>query len=473
MLIISLLVIFLVPGCEGRYNILDPSPNTDVHRDLEEIQQEGILKAILVYSSTSYFIYRGRAMGYEYELLNQFARSQNLRLEIVVAHNIDELLEMLNRGDGDLIAYGMTITQDREKKVDFTHHLYLTNQVLVQRKPEKWMQMKQADLERKLVTSPLQLLNDTVTVRRNSSYYERLINLQSEIGGKIHIDTTPGNWSTERIIELVSEGSLKYTLADKNIAELLSTFHKNLDVSTPMSLSQRVAWAVRENSPELHSVLNDWIDEMRDKSEHQALYRKYFNNPQAFKGRARSPYFSLNEGKISVYDDLIKKHATTAGWDWRLISSIICEESGFNPADTSWAGAQGLMQLMPATAAELGIEDPSDPESSIRGGTRYLKTLWGLWDEIPDSLNRYQFALASYNAGYAHILDAQRLAEKYGADRLTWVGNVETYLLNLTYPEYYNDEVVRYGVVRGNIPVNYVRNIMSRYAQYKNLIPLN
>lgn len=192
MLIISLLVIFLVPGCEGRYNILDPSPNTDVHRDLEEIQQEGILKAILVYSSTSYFIYRGRAMGYEYELLNQFARSQNLRLEIVVAHNIDELLEMLNRGDGDLIAYGMTITQDREKKVDFTHHLYLTNQVLVQRKPEKWMQMKQADLERKLVTSPLQLLNDTVTVRRNSSYYERLINLQSEIGGKIHIDTTPG-----------------------------------------------------------------------------------------------------------------------------------------------------------------------------------------------------------------------------------------------------------------------------------------
>jgi membrane-bound lytic murein transglycosylase F len=251
LLIISLLVIFLVPGCEGRYNILDPSPKPDVHRDLEEIKQEGILKAILVYSSTSYFIYRGRAMGYEYELLNQFARSQNLRLEIVVAHNIDELLEMLNRGDGDLIAYGMTITQDREKKVDFTHHLYLTNQVLVQRKPEKWMQMKQADLERKLVTSPLQLLNDTVTVRRNSSYYERLINLQSEIGGKIHIDTTPGNWSTERIIELVSEGSLKYTLADKNIAELLSTFHKNLDVSTPMSLSQRVAWAVRENSPEL------------------------------------------------------------------------------------------------------------------------------------------------------------------------------------------------------------------------------
>jgi len=468
---VMLVTASLLSSCDGAARIFNASPNTEVDWDLDEIKEKGTLKAIMVYSSTSYFIYRGRTMGYEYELIRHFAESQGLKLEVVVAQDIDELITMLNRGDGDVVAYGMTITQDREELVDFTQHLYLTNQVLVQRKPENWRRMKQADLQKALITDPAQLIGDTVAVRRNTSYYERLINLQQEIGGQIHIETIEGKTSTDLIIERVADGSLKYTVADANIAKVNAGFHQNLDIGTPLSLSQRVGWAVRENSSELKDALNDWIEEIRDKPEHKALYKKYFDHKQSYLARAKSPYLSLNEGKISIYDDLVKKYSAQNRWDWRLVSALIYEESGFNPVDTSWAGAQGLMQLMPATSADLGVEDPTDPESSIRGGTRYLRTLWDLWKDIPDSLNRYQFALASYNCGYAHILDAQRLAAKNGADPLTWVGNVETYLLNLSYSEYYNDEVVRYGFVRGNIPVNYVRNIMSRYAQYRNLLP--
>lgn len=470
-ILLSLTLCALFSACEGRFTPFDPSPHTDIDRDLPEIETEGVLRALLVYSSTSYFLYRGRAMGYEYELLQRFARERELALEIVVVQDSDELISRLNAGEGDVIAYGMTITPEREEWVSFTHHLYLTHQVLVQRKPQNWRRMRRSEWTAELIQSPEQLADDTVTVRRKSAYYQRLVQIQQRLSPTLVIDTVSGETSTEHLIDQVEDGVIRYTIADENIAKLYTDGKPNLDIATPLSVTQRVAWAVRENSPELVKALNEWIDEHRDSPEHRALYRKYFEQPDAFRSRARSPYFSLNEGRISAYDELIKRYAEPAGWDWRLVSSIVCEESGFSPTDSSWAGARGLMQLMPATAAELGVENPDDPESSIRGGTRYLKTLWGMWAEIPDSLNRYQFALASYNAGHAHVLDAQRLAEKYGADPLQWVGNVETYMAQLGYPEYYNDEVVRYGYIKGNICVRYVRNIMSRYAQYRNLIP--
>lgn len=442
-----------------------------VERDLDAIKESGVLRAITVYSETSYFLYRGQPMGFEYELLTRLAEHLDVRLEIIPAHNLNELINMLNRGEGDLIAHGLTITQPRKQYIDFSSYLYLTKQVLVQRKPENWRQQKIHEIEKQLIADPIELIEDTVSVRLSSSYFDRLQNLEQEIGGNIHIDTVSGDLSTGRIIKKVVQGDLEYTVADDNIAEINSAYYPILDVSTPISFSQRSAWAVRKNSPELLQALNQWIEDMREKTEYYVIYNKYFKNKRAFRARIESEFYSEAGGKISQYDTIVQRFSDSLDWDWRFLSALIYQESQFNPSATSWARAKGLMQLMPATAQELGVTNRSNPAENLEAGTTYLQELYQKWKSIPDSIQRVKFTLASYNCGYQHVVDAQDLAEKYDKDPGTWDDNVEVFVKRLSYPKYYNDPVVDYGYVRGVEPVTYVDQIFKRFEHYQKLIP--
>ncbi|MGM0376569.1 MAG: transglycosylase SLT domain-containing protein [Bacteroidota bacterium] len=472
---VTILLLFFL-SCSQEDADVNVTDNVEVEepqvtRDLGDIQEEGVLKAIMVYSGTSYFIYRGETLGYEYELLQRLTDYLDVELEIVLAHDINEVINMLNRGEGDIVAHALTVTQRRQQFVRFMDYLYLTRQVLVQRKPDNWRQMKMHEIEKEIITDPIELIGETVSVRRNSAYYSRLVNLQQEIGGEINIDTLPGNYSTQKAIKQVVDKEIDYTVSDNNVAELNSSYYPILHVETPVSFSQRVAWAVRKNSPELHQAMNEWVNKMRDNVDYYVIYNKYFKNTRSFRQRITSDFFSENAGGISPYDSIVKKHARRIGWDWRLLSSVIYQESGFSPVKESWAGARGLMQLMPATARELGVTDVTNPSQNIRGGASYLNQMWNRWESIPDSVQRLKFTLASYNVGYSHVVDAQRLAEKYDANPKIWDDNVETYVLNLMYPEYYNDEVVRYGYAMGQEPVNYVRQILRRYEHYEKLLP--
>ncbi len=449
----------------------DPGPAAGPSRDLPEIQKDGVLKAITIYSSTSYFIYRGKPVGFDYELLTQFACSMNLNLEIVVARDIDDLINMLLRGEGDMIAYGLTITKSRKELINFTKYMSKTHQVLVQKKPDNWRKMKLHEIKRMLKSDALDLIGDTVWVRKNSSYYERLINLMKEIGDTIYIKTLPGDMDTEEIIEKVSEGKIRYTIADYNIASILSSYYQDIDISVPVSLSQRLAWAVRKDSPKLLSALNNWILKMRRTDEYHYIYNKYFKNNRNFKDLKKSEYFSKETGKISPYDKIIKKYSAQVGWDWRLVSSIVYQESRFDINSKSWTGARGLMQLMPSTAKAMGIKNPKDPEQNIRGGIKYLKHIYDRWTDIPDTIQRIKFTLASYNCGINHVIDAQKLTEKYKGNPLMWDNNVENYLRLLSKPKYYNDPVVKFGYVRDREPYRYVKEIFERYKLYQDVIP--
>jgi membrane-bound lytic murein transglycosylase F len=410
-------------------------------------------------------------MGFEYEMLKRLAKYLDVELEIIVAEDHNELVDMLNRGEGDLIAYAMTITQQRQAYIDFTDYLYLTQQVLVQRKPDNWQKMSQPRVRKATVNSTIDLIGDTVAVRQNTAYFERLQNLEDEVGGDIYIDTVEGNVPEERIIRQVAQKQRKYTVADENIAELNASYYPNLDVETPISFSQRIAWGVRKNSPELRQAINKWLKRMKRNVTYYVLYNKYFEAKHQFRARIKSDFYSLNSGKISQYDPKIKQYAQTIGWDWRFLSSLIYQESRFRPTARSWAGARGLMQLMPATARELGVRNSRDPDQNLRGGTKYLKQLFGMWEEIPDSITRLKFTIASYNCGFYHVKDAQRLTKKFGGDPLKWEDNVAKNLLRLSYRKYYNDPVVKYGYCRGIEPTTYVRQIFQRYKHYKELIP--
>lgn len=446
------------------------SAGSITNRDLKEIKESGVLYAVTMYSSTSYFLYRGQAMGFEYELLERVADYLDVKLEIVIAKDMYEMVERLYEGKADIIAHGLAVTKLRKQYVSFPDPLFLSHQVLVQRKPENWRQMKLHEIQEELISDNIELIGKTVSIRVNSSYFHRLNNLMDEIGDEILIDTMPDDLETEKLIKMVVDGEIKYTIADNNIASINASYYPELDIKVPLSFSQRISWALRKSSPELLSIINQWLRNIKRTADFNVIYEKYFEDERDFRIRKKDEYFSFTSGKISKYDDLIKKHSTMLEWDWRLVSSLIYQESQFDPQAQSWAGAKGLMQMMPATAKELGVKDRANPEDNIKGGTKYLRQLWDRWDDIPDSLQRKKFVMASYNCGYHHVRDAANLAEKYQYDKLKWDENVDLYILKLSDPKFFNDPLVHYGYARGIEPFTYVSEIFDRYDQYRQFV---
>jgi membrane-bound lytic murein transglycosylase F len=389
---------------------------------------------------------------------------------MTIANNIDSLFIKLHKGEADVIAHGLTMTSKRKLFVKFSDYLYLTHQVLVQKKPNNWRTMKWSKLQSALVHDVIELIGDTVSVRKNSSYYHRLKNLSEEIGGKIIIETLQGSLSTDEIIKMVVDGKIKYTIADNNIASIHASYYPVLDIDVPISFSQRIAWATRLNSPELHDAINKWLAEFKKETDYYVIYNKYFKNERDFRKRIKSDFFSLTSNKISKYDGLIKKSAKNIEWDWRLLASLVYQESRFKPHAKSWAGAKGLMQIVPSTARELGIKDRTNPEDNLRGGTKYLKQIWDKFEMVEDSLQRIKLTMASYNCGYYHVRDAQNLAIRRGLDGNIWDENVEKMILELSFPKNYNQPYIKYGYVNGVEPCTYVDQIFKRYNHYKQFI---
>jgi membrane-bound lytic murein transglycosylase F len=435
---------------------------------MEMIRAYGALKVVTEYNSISYFLYRGQPMGFQYEMLQGLANYMDLALEVSVSNDLEKNFNDLQEGVVDLIAMNLTITADRKSEVAFTEPLLQTRQVLVQRKPLHWEEMDSRQEESMLLRNQLDLSGKVVYVQAGSVYETRLHSLSDEIGGGIDIRSV--NLDSEQLIQRVALGEIDYSVCDENVGLVNATYYPQLDVGTPISFPQHVAWAVRPGSDSLKKVINQWITGYRSSSQYAILYNKYFKNRHTYRS-IHSEYYTLGSGKISQYDEAIKKESERIGWDWRLLASVIYQESRFNPEAVSWAGAFGLMQLMPVTAKSYGITQDSTPEDQIRAGASFIQWLDDRFrEQIPDPNERIKFVLASYNIGLGHIQDARRLAEQYGDDPNVWYGSVEKWLLKKAEPEYYTDQVVRHGFVRGLETYNFVRDIMTRYEDYKNIV---
>lgn len=433
------------------------------HNDFQRIKDAGVLRAVVDYNSTNYFVYRGKPMGFQYELLQELAKDLDVDLEISVSNNLRETFDGVKNNRFDLIAKSLTITKRRNKEIDFTTPIEQTSQVLVQRNKSEEIS------DSIFVNSTLELAKKKVHVQKHSSYYRRLINLSEEIGSPIEV-IEDSIYGVEELVSRVASGEIDYTVCDENVAILNKTYYTNLDVSIKVSFPQNIAWAVRKGSPEWKSYMDEWITNFRKTKKYNILYHKYFESPR-IADRMESDFHSINGGSISAYDKVVKKLAAEYNWDWRLISSIMYQESRFNPEAGSWAGAYGLMQIMPNTAEGLGIENYRDPAQNIKGGILLMNWINDQFVEsIPDSTQRIKFVLASYNIGLGHVMDAQRLAEKYGKDKWVWKDNVDFFLRNKSVGKYYNDPVVKFGYCRGEEAYSYVKRVLSNYNHYLNVI---
>lgn len=437
--------------------------------DLKRILESGKLRVVVDYNSTSYFVYKGRPMGFQYDLLQELAKDMNVQLEIVVSNNLNATFRGLRRKKFDLIAKNLTVTKTRSESADFTMPLMQTRQVLVQRKPDNYKQMSAVSIENYLIRNQLDLAGKTVLVQENTSYYRRMLSLSEEIGEEINI-VQDSIYGVEQLVAMVAKGEIDYTVCDENVAIVNQTYYRNLDVKTPVSFPQNIAWAVRKGSPGWLEYLNSWISNFSTTSTFRVIYRKYFENSRSNQ-MVNNDFHSL-KGRFSEFDELIKEENIGSGFDWRLIAAVIYQESQFDPQAQSWAGAYGLMQLMPETADMYGINDIEDPRLNIRAGIKNLTWLNEQFiAEIPDSTERIKFILASYNVGLGHVLDAQRLAQKYDKNPKIWEGNVDYFLLNKSASRFYKDPIVKWGYCRGDEPYNYVNSVISIYMHYKNAIP--
>lgn len=438
---------------------------------IEKIKKKGKLVAVMDYNSTNYFIYRGEPMGYQYELLKLLAEELDVKLEVKVENDIDKNFEMLKRGDCDIIGINLTITKERSKTIDFTYPHSQTHQVLVQRKPENWRSLTKDQLEANLLRNQLDLADKVIYVQKGTSYEQRMKNLSDEIGGSIKLIEKSDN-EVEELIELVARGEIDYTVADENIALVNQIYYPNLDVKTAVSFPQNMAWGLKKGDDLLKLEIDTWLKEFKKSTKYALIYAKYFKNPRSVR-IVESDYYAKNSGKVSGYDDYIKKYSKNIDWDWRLLASLIYQESRFKPNVKSWAGAYGLMQLMPTTAKRFGVNKSSSPESNIKAGVDFIKWLDKRFEKrgITDEEEKIKFIIASYNVGLGHILDARRLAEKDGKNPDIWENNVDEYILKKSKPQYYKDPVVKYGYCRGSETYNYVIEIMDRFEHYKNAIP--
>lgn len=444
-------------GCSGRSSNSDSSDADTASHPLPDT-----LRVATLYSPTSFFIYREQKMGYDYDLVTSLCNDKGMVLQLEVAPSLASAVEMLDSGLVDLIAYEVPVTAQYKQHVMPCGVESITHQVLVQPKAGKGME---------LITDVTQLVGKDVYVEKGSKYHQRMTHLNDELGGGINIHSIDRDTLiTEDLISMVNDGTIPLTVVDSDIARINKTYYNDLDVSLDVSFEQRAAWGVSPSKPWLADSISQWTRQSSPRAAQAALLKRYFEMSK----RTPTLYtFNFSKGRISPFDHLFKQYAKDIGWDWRLLAAQGYAESRFDSTQVSWAGARGVMQIMPATARAYGLtaDNMAVNDRSIATATRIIAALdRTLRSRVKDPDERRKFIIAAYNSGLAHILDAIALAEKYGYDPQRWDGHVAQALLLKSKPEYYNDPVCKYGYFSGRQTTGYVREVYEFYQRAKSKI---
>lgn len=426
----------------------------------EHLMERGTLVAVTNCGEINYNEFGRKPSGFEYDLLSDFCSSCGLELEMRVEDNLDTCFMLLDSSEVDVVAAGIGLTKDMKRRYLMSNPILAQRCVLVQRLPKGWNAMStDNEVESQLLRSPLDLAGKTIHVAKGSYAVKVLEYLSDCIGDTIMIvqcDTLNGI----ELVDAVMDGRADYTVVEEYVAKMASVGQKGLDAKLAVSVEQPIGWAVlnQNSDSSLVNAINNWIDGVEQRHLRRLL-AKYVNN-------GRQHRIKPQAGQLSEFDPLIKKTAKKIGWDWRLLASLICQESHFKLDLESEKGAFGLMQLMPVVMEKYGIDYESSPEEQIEAGGKLLAYLGDCFEnKVADSTERIKFVLASYNAGLGHVYDAQRLAAKYGADPEVWDNSVDYYILNKS--KYYNDTCCRAGYLRGGETYRFVEEVLDRFYQYQ------
>ncbi len=441
----------MLPSAEARQN-----EDINLGRwlgDLDGMLERRVVRVLVPYSRTGYFIDGGTQRGMNYEIMAGFEEQLNeryaeglIRINLVfVPTTRDRLIPALEEGLGDIVAANLTVTEERSERIQFTTPLGRNVRELLVRHVEAPAPDSLADLA-----------GQAVFVSANSSYAEHLrnVNRQLETDGlePIRVREAPSYFQTEDALEMVNAGLVDYTIADGYLANFWQQVLPDLVVHQDIAVSEgnNIAYAIRKDSPELAAELNDYLATVRKGTlMGNILFKRYLESTEfvssATDDAARARFMATSQ--------LFQQHAEDNDLNWLMLAAQSYQESRLDHSVVSPVGAIGIMQLLPSTGQDMGVEDVRVLEANIEAGARYVRYLMDEFFDDPeiDPENRLLFALAAYNAGPGRIRSLRREAAERGLDPNRWFNHVERITAERV----------------GRETVIYVSNIAKYYVAYQ------
>ncbi|WP_411754225.1 membrane-bound lytic murein transglycosylase MltF [Serratia sp. (in: enterobacteria)] len=408
---------------------------------LEAIKSRGELRVSTLNSPLTYFTTPQGPSGFDYELAKSFANYLGVKLVVIPHQNINDLFDDLDDDNADLLAAGLIYNRDRLSRSSTGPAYYSVSQQLVYRlgttRPKTF-----ADIKGKLAVASGSAHVSTLKQLKQSKYPDLSWEASSDLTSK-------------ELLEQVADGKLDYTIGDSVTIALLQRIHPQLAVAFDITDEEPVTWYLkRSDDDSLYAALLDFYSQRVEDGTLARLEEKYLGHVGSFDYVDTKTFLSAIDSVLPTFRSLFEKYASEI--DWKLLAAIAYQESHWNPQATSPTGVRGLMMLTRATADGLGVTDRLDPEQSIQGGALYLQRLM---EKVPDTVpedERIWFALAAYNMGWGHMLDARKLTKNQQGNPDSWV-DVKQRLPMLSQKRYYPS--LTYGYARGREAYNYVENI--------------
>ncbi|MCK5687657.1 transporter substrate-binding domain-containing protein, partial [Myxococcota bacterium] len=404
---------------------------------------------------SSYFVLRGRSMGFDYEMASLFADYLGVKLEVIVPEKWGDLIPRLQAGKADVIAAGMTATEDRGKKVRFSNPYALTHMRLVWGKGAKPVQ------------EPEELAGLTLHIRQNSSYFQRLVKLNSLFNtvGKEPMDLIIEGESmeTEQILALVAKGDIPYTLCDYHICRENQVYLSELVMGPRVSDIEALAWATHLEAAGLAAAVNVFFAKIRDDGTLKKLEKRYYETPRR-RSEARKAGALKSKDELSKYDSIFKEAALAHQLDWRLLAAMAFYESHFDVTYESWNGGRGLFGQTPQAISAYGFNDPSQPKQAASAAALDLARAGLQYAGIKNEEDRTKISLAAIAVGIGHISDARAVALKRGLNPDSWTDLCTAFHL-LGKPEI--SAKARHGYLRASEAIDFAEGVWGHYRSYR------
>jgi len=410
---------------------------------LQRVETIGVLRVATFNSPTTYYVGPTGPVGFEHDLTREFAESLGLKLEILIAEDESEVLDLVLTGRAHLGA-GLSMTPTTEAEASFTPPLRSTMLQLVYRsgrpRPRSLYELDALPLI-PAESAAAEVLRELKRINPSLSWAET------------------GDFGAEELLYRVANGQAEYTVTPSDLVAINQRYYPQLRVAFSLSDSQDVGWAFAPGDDSLRDAALGFLQRLEPAVLAQ-IRDRYFGHVSQVGQYGALVLATHTQTRLPRYRKAFEESATRYGLDWRLLASVGYQESLWDPAAVSPTGVRGLMQITTDTAAFLKLNDRLDPQQSIRGAARYLQRLHAnLPPEIPEP-DRTWMTLAAYNIGIGHVQDARDITRAQGGDPNRWL-EVRGHLPLLTQAKWYRK--TKYGYARGHEAVTYVGNIRTYY----------
>jgi len=420
---------------------------------LDTIKKKGVLNVVLLNAPSTYYIGAERPQGFEYDLLNAYAKHLGVDLNITAVHTTKEALLLSQKKWVDITSAALAKTDSREQKYHFGPSYFEVQEQVICSREMLGTRKFPRDIE--------DLAGLSIMVGEDTSYSETLQRLQED-GFDINV-TLSDKYSTEELLDKVSRHEIDCTLADSNIYALNLKYSPDIALAFSISSREQLAWVLPKEAKSLESDMYTWLNHFNQKGKMTQLKDHYYSYVLFFDYYNTKMFYKRIKSRLKKYKKYFIKAGKDYGIPWTLLAAVSYQESHWNPRAKSYTGVRGMMMLTRHTAKLLGVKNRLDPKQSIVGGTRHLKQMIKFVPKEVEGEDRLKFALAAYNIGLGHIQDAMKLAQKMGLRKNVW-SDLKKVLPLLSQKRYYQH--LKYGYARGSEPVKYVEAIYN----YKDIL---